>query len=137
MLWMCSILFQECWYSNVVYLGKEHDIPILTMTYASKISVFIFSFIFLFSFLSLVLSCRFTCEIITSSENSIPLVVFHLIICRCTKSEMDGYKSGELPLCAPAKNYVNTIARGLVEGKQLTQGAAMAYLQEASVKPLG
>ncbi|XP_048445588.1 LOW QUALITY PROTEIN: histone deacetylase 5-like [Pyrus x bretschneideri] len=82
-----QVQLKECWYSNVVYLGKEHDIPILTMT--------------------------------------------------CTKSEMDGYKSGELPLCAPAKNYVNTIARGLVEGKQLTQGAAMAYLQEASVKPLG
>ncbi|KAB2633596.1 histone deacetylase 5-like [Pyrus ussuriensis x Pyrus communis] len=82
-----QVQLKECWYSNVVYLGKEHDIPILTMT--------------------------------------------------CTKSEMDGYKSGELPLCAPAKNYVNTIARGLVEGKQLSQEAAMAYLQEASVKPLG
>ncbi|KAM1679275.1 hypothetical protein TB2_039152 [Malus domestica] len=82
-----QVHLKECWYSNVVYLGKEHDIPILTMT--------------------------------------------------CTKSEMDGYKSGELPLCAPAKNYVNTIARGLVEGKQLSQEAAMAYLQEASVKPLG
>ncbi|KAM1238465.1 hypothetical protein PS1_039575 [Malus domestica] len=82
-----QVHLKECWYSNVVYLGKEHDIPILTMT--------------------------------------------------CTKSEMDGYKSGEFPLCAPAKNYVNTIARGLVEGKQLSQEAAMAYLQEASVKPLG
>ncbi|KAM1982212.1 hypothetical protein ACFX15_038597 [Malus domestica] len=82
-----QVHLKECWYSNVVYLGKEHDIAILTMT--------------------------------------------------CTKSEMDGYKSGELPLCAPAKNYVNTIARGLVEGKQLSQEAAMAYLQEASVKPLG
>ncbi|KAM1340469.1 hypothetical protein ACFX2H_038855 [Malus domestica] len=82
-----QVHLKECWYSNVVYLGKEHDIPILTMT--------------------------------------------------CTKSEMDGYKSGELPLCAPAKNYVNTIARGLVEGKQLSQEAAMAYLTEASVKPLG
>ncbi|BFG32879.1 hypothetical protein CerSpe_191540 [Prunus speciosa] len=77
---------KRCWYGNVVYLGKESNIPILTMT--------------------------------------------------CTQSDMEGFKSGELALCAPAKNYANSIVRGLVEGKQLSQEAAMAYIQEASTKPL-
>ncbi|KAH0975801.1 hypothetical protein GBA52_017700 [Prunus armeniaca] len=77
---------KRCWYGNVVYLGKESNIPILTMT--------------------------------------------------CTQSDMEGFKSGELAVCAPAKNYANSIVRGLVEGKQLSQEAAMAYIQEASTKPL-
>ncbi|VVA27615.1 PREDICTED: histone deacetylase [Prunus dulcis] len=77
---------KRCWYGNVVYLGKESNIPILTMT--------------------------------------------------CTQSDMEGFKSGELALCAPAKNYANSIVRGLVEGKQLSQEAAMSYIQEASTKPL-
>ncbi|KAK9926116.1 hypothetical protein M0R45_023363 [Rubus argutus] len=76
----------EGWYRNVVYLGKEHDIPILTMT--------------------------------------------------CTPSEIEGFKSGEHALCAPAINYANMIVRGLVEGKQLSQEEAMAYIQEASTKGL-
>lgn len=57
-------------------------------------------------------------------------------MCRCTQSDMEGFKSGELAVCAPAKNYANSIVRGLVEGKQLSQEAAMAYIQEASTKPL-
>ncbi|KAI5330218.1 hypothetical protein L3X38_029616 [Prunus dulcis] len=77
---------KRCWYGNVVYLGKESNIPILTMT--------------------------------------------------CTQSDMEGFKSGELAVCAPAKNYANSIVRGLVEGKQLSQEAAMSYIQEASTKPL-
>lgn len=56
--------------------------------------------------------------------------------CRCTPSEIEGFKSGEHALCAPAINYANTIARGLVEGKQLSQEEAMAYIHEASTKGL-
>ncbi|KAM1433764.1 hypothetical protein ACFXTH_015649 [Malus domestica] len=82
-----QVQLKKCWYGNIIYLGKENDIPILTMT--------------------------------------------------CAKSQIEGFKSGEIPLRAPAKNYVNTIAMGLVEGKQLSQEAAMAYLQKASVNPWG
>ncbi|KAM5570904.1 histone deacetylase 5 [Rosa sericea] len=81
-----QVRLEKGWYRNVVYLGKERNIPILTMT--------------------------------------------------CTPSDVEGFKSGELPLCAPAKNYANTIVRGLVEGKQLSQEEAMAYIQEAATKAL-
>ncbi|KAM3703453.1 hypothetical protein ACJW30_04G097600 [Castanea mollissima] len=74
------------WYSNVVYLGKEEDIPILTMT--------------------------------------------------CVNSDMESFRSGKLPIVAPCKAYMNTLVRGLVEGGQLSEEEAMAYIQEATKKPL-
>jgi histone deacetylase 4/5 len=74
------------WYRNVVYLGKEDDIPILTMT--------------------------------------------------CLNSEMKSFLSGEVPVCAPGKAYANVLIRGLVEGGQLAEEEAMAYIQEASNQPL-
>ncbi|KAJ9677580.1 hypothetical protein PVL29_022522 [Vitis rotundifolia] len=74
------------WYHSVLYLGKECDIPILTLT--------------------------------------------------CPLSDLEAFKSGELPMSAPSKNYANTIIRGLTEGKQLSEEEAIAYIQEASTKPL-
>ncbi|MBA0678360.1 hypothetical protein Goari_019713 [Gossypium aridum] len=74
------------WYHNVVYLGKEDDIPILTMT--------------------------------------------------CPLSAIESFKSGEIPLCAPSKDYADTLVRGLVEGKQLSEEEATTYIQVASTKPL-
>ncbi|KAL3813035.1 hypothetical protein ACJIZ3_014303 [Penstemon smallii] len=77
---------QRGWYHNVVYLGMENDIPILTMT--------------------------------------------------CTLSDINSFKSGKLPMYPPCKEYANTLVKGLVEGKQLIEEEALAYIQEASTKPL-
>lgn len=74
------------WYYNVVHMGNENGIPILTMT--------------------------------------------------CTISGVENFKSGKFPLSAPAKGYVNILVRGLEEGKQLSEEEAMAYILEASTKPL-
>ncbi|KAM7268167.1 hypothetical protein ACFE04_010333 [Oxalis oulophora] len=74
------------WYHNVVYLGKEKNIPILTMT--------------------------------------------------CPLSDIEGFKTGRLPLVAPCKEYANTLVTGLVEGNQLSNEEAMAYIDEASTKPM-
>ncbi|KAL7161222.1 hypothetical protein ACSBR2_041803 [Camellia fascicularis] len=74
------------WYYNVVHMGNENGIPILTMT--------------------------------------------------CTISDVENFKSGKFPLSAPAKGYVNILVRGLEEGKQLSEEEAMAYILEASTKPL-
>lgn len=74
------------WYYNVVHMGNENGIPILTMT--------------------------------------------------CTISDVENFKSGKFPSSAPAKGYVNILVRGLEEGKQLSEEEAMAYILEASTKPL-
>ncbi|KAF5933936.1 hypothetical protein HYC85_030107 [Camellia sinensis] len=74
------------WYYNVVHMGNENGIPILTMT--------------------------------------------------CTISDVENFKSGKFPLSAPAKGYVNILVRGLEEGKQLSEEDAIAYILEASTKPL-
>ncbi|KAK3037949.1 hypothetical protein RJ639_030654 [Escallonia herrerae] len=74
------------WYKNVVCLGKENGVPILTMT--------------------------------------------------CTLSDIESFKSGKFPFRAPGKEYANTLVKGLVAGKQLSEEEAVAYIQEASTKPL-
>ncbi|KAJ0047894.1 hypothetical protein Pint_16245 [Pistacia integerrima] len=74
------------WYHNVVYLGKERNIPILTIT--------------------------------------------------CSPLDFERFKSGEFPLRVPAVEYANTLIRGLVEGEQLSEKEAMAYIHEASTKKL-
>uniref|UniRef100_A0A5B7BC80 histone deacetylase n=1 Tax=Davidia involucrata TaxID=16924 RepID=A0A5B7BC80_DAVIN len=79
-------ILKRGWYHNVVYLGKENDIPILTMT--------------------------------------------------CTLSNIESFKTGNLPLCAPNKDYANILVKGLVEGNKLPEEEAMAYIQEAYTKPL-
>uniref|UniRef100_A0A2P2KBC5 Histone deacetylase domain-containing protein n=1 Tax=Rhizophora mucronata TaxID=61149 RepID=A0A2P2KBC5_RHIMU len=74
------------WYHNVIYLGEEHDIPILTMT--------------------------------------------------CPLSDIESFKSGKLSLRAPCKEYAHTLVKGLVDGGQLSEEEAIAYIQEASTKPI-
>ncbi|KAL3513061.1 hypothetical protein ACH5RR_025778 [Cinchona calisaya] len=74
------------WYHNVVYLGKEDDIPILTMT--------------------------------------------------CTLSDVDSFKSGKFPICAPSKGYASTLVKGLIEGKRISNEEAVAYIEESSTKEL-
>ncbi|XP_059303703.1 histone deacetylase 5 isoform X1 [Lycium ferocissimum] len=74
------------WYHNVLYLGKENGIPILTMT--------------------------------------------------CRLSDVENFKSGKVSMCKPCKEYANTLIRGLVEGKQLSEEEATAYIQEAANRPL-
>ncbi|XP_054804972.1 histone deacetylase 5-like isoform X2 [Prosopis cineraria] len=74
------------WYGNVVYLGKEQNIPILTLT--------------------------------------------------CSLSNIESFKSGKLPLRAPNKSYANALVRGLVEGGQLSEAEAIAYIDAAAAKPL-
>ncbi|CAI9281499.1 unnamed protein product [Lactuca saligna] len=77
---------KDGWYHNVVYLGKEKGVPILTMT--------------------------------------------------CRVDQVEGFKSGKIPLRPPAKEYADTLIRGLVIGKQLSEDEAIAYINEASTKPL-
>ncbi|CAK7344157.1 unnamed protein product [Dovyalis caffra] len=79
-------IFRRGWYHNVVYLGNERDIPILTMT----------------------------CEI----------------------SDIESFKRGEFPMRPPPTEYVHTLVKGLVEGGQLSEEEAIAYIEEASSKPL-
>ncbi|XP_031092579.1 histone deacetylase 5 [Ipomoea triloba] len=74
------------WYHNVLYLGKEGGIPILTMT--------------------------------------------------CTSSDVDSFKSGKFPIRAPPKAYADVLIKGLVEGKQLSEEQASAYIQDAYTRPL-
>lgn len=54
----------------------------------------------------------------------------------CPMMDFEGFKSGKFPLCAPSEGYADTIVKGLVEGKQLSEQEAKAYVQEASAKPL-
>ncbi|WRX17370.1 Histone deacetylase domain - like 3 [Theobroma cacao] len=79
-------VLQRGWYHSVVYLGKENDIPILTMT--------------------------------------------------CPLSTIEKFKSGEIPLQAPCKEYADTLVRGLVEGNQLSEEEARTYIHEASAKTI-
>ncbi|XP_023516037.1 histone deacetylase 5 [Cucurbita pepo subsp. pepo] len=73
------------WYHNLVYLGKEQELPIVTMT--------------------------------------------------CSHLDMEDFKSGKVPLCAPAKGYVDTLVKGLAEGP-LSKEEALVYIQKAVTKPL-
>ncbi|XP_077222895.1 histone deacetylase 5 [Tasmannia lanceolata] len=74
------------WYSNVIYMGTEQDLPILTMT--------------------------------------------------CPLSDIENFKSAKIPMCAPSKDYKNTLVKGLVEGKQLSEVDAADYVDGASAKQL-
>ncbi|TVU38086.1 hypothetical protein EJB05_11436 [Eragrostis curvula] len=77
---------KDSWYSNVLYLGKEDDLPILTMT--------------------------------------------------CPSSDIERFKSGELPIAPPSKTYAATLIRGLVEGKQLDEVEAANYINSAAARAL-
>ncbi|KAI3953731.1 hypothetical protein MKW98_017555 [Papaver atlanticum] len=77
---------KDGWYSNVVCLGTEGDLPILTMT--------------------------------------------------CSNLDIELFKSGKLPLNAPSKEYRDTLVKGLVEGKQLSEEEAVAYINDGFTRPL-
>ncbi|KAK4749615.1 hypothetical protein SAY87_027064 [Trapa incisa] len=77
---------KEGWYRNVLYLGKERDIPVLSMT--------------------------------------------------CTLPDVECFKCGKIPLRDPSREYANTLVRGLVEGGQLSEEEAKAYIKDASLRPL-
>ncbi|XP_058754604.1 histone deacetylase 5-like [Vicia villosa] len=77
---------KDSWYGNVVYLGKDQDIPIITMT--------------------------------------------------CSGLAIESFKSGKLPLRPPNKSYANTLIKGLVEGEQLSEEEAIAYIDAAAVAEL-
>lgn len=61
---------------------------------------------------------------------------FLFYVCRCGLSDIERFKSGEVPLTAPAKGYVNTLVKGLTEGKQLSEAAAIDYINDATVRKL-
>lgn len=46
------------------------------------------------------------------------------------------FKTGKIPQRAPAKEYANTLIRGLSEGGQLSEPEAKAYIEAAATKPL-
>lgn len=91
-------------------MGKESDIPILTMT-----------LVFLFAFFQLHCFVRF--------HNN-------FFFCSCTLSVLEKFTSGEVPLRPPAKAYANTLVMGLVEGGRLSEEEAWAYIDNAASKPL-
>lgn len=74
------------WYHNVVCLGEEQGVPILTMT--------------------------------------------------CDLHDIQAFKSGKIPQCAPSKAYGNSLIKGLSEGGQLSEAEALAYINEAAARPL-
>ncbi|CAK8563240.1 unnamed protein product [Lathyrus sativus] len=82
----CQEVVKDIWYGNVVYLGKDQDIPIITMT--------------------------------------------------CSGLDIERFKSGKLPLCPPNKSYANTLIKGLVEGEQLSEEEAIAYIDAAAAELL-
>lgn len=45
---------------------------------------------------------------------------------------MERFKSGKLPLRAPNKAYANSLIKGLVEGEQLSEAEAIAYIEGAA-----
>ncbi|CAN4086258.1 unnamed protein product [Withania somnifera] len=63
--------------------------------------------------------------------NGIPILTM-----TCQLSDVDNFKSGKVSICKPSKAYANTLIRGLVEGKQLSEEEATTYIQEAASRPL-
>jgi len=57
-------------------------------------------------------------------------------LCRCPASDIERFKSGELPLAPPSETYAATLIRGLVEGKQLDADGAANYINAAAAKGL-
>ena len=57
-------------------------------------------------------------------------------LCRCPSSDIERYKSGELPLSPPSKTYAATLIKGLVEGEQLDADGAANYINAAAARGL-
>lgn len=69
--------------------------------------------------------------VLLDEEQGIPILTM-----TCDLADVEGFKSGKVPLRTPAKEYANTLIRGLSEGKQLSQEEATTYIDEATSKPL-
>ncbi|MCL7038910.1 hypothetical protein MKW94_007481 [Papaver nudicaule] len=54
----------------------------------------------------------------------------------CSNSDIELFKSGNLPMNAPSKEYRDTLVKGLVEGKQLSEEEAVAYINDGFTRPL-
>ncbi|XP_040986012.1 histone deacetylase 5 isoform X1 [Juglans microcarpa x Juglans regia] len=61
---------------------------------------------------------------------------FPILTMTCSHLDVMSFKSRELPLRGPCKAYAATLIKGLVGGGLLSEEEAMAYIQEASTKPL-
>ncbi|KAG2679454.1 hypothetical protein I3760_11G050900 [Carya illinoinensis] len=61
---------------------------------------------------------------------------FPILTMTCSHLDLKSFKSGERPLKGPCKAYAATLIKGLVGGGLLSEEEAMAYIQEASTKPL-
>lgn len=55
----------------------------------------------------------------------------YITLSRCSLLDIEHFKSGKLPLLAPNKAYANTLIKGLVEGEQLSEAEAIAYIEAA------
>lgn len=64
-------------------------------------------------------------------EGGLPIVTFTCSVC-----DVEKFKHGQLPLCPPSSRYENILIRGLVQGKELSEDDAMAYIRAASTSPL-
>lgn len=61
---------------------------------------------------------------------------FTFLICRCSATDFERFKTGELPACAPSSGYMDTLVNGLVEGKQLSKEEAIRYVNDAVIRAL-
>lgn len=68
--------------------------------------------------------------------NLVLMSFFKHFLLSCPSSDVNDYKSGKLPVRYPSQAYFNTLKRGLVEGKQMTEKEAFKYLDKAARKPL-
>jgi len=59
-------------------------------------------------------------------------MAFMLLLSRSSLLDIERFKSGKLPLRAPNKAYANSLIKGLVEGEQLSEAEAIAYIEGAA-----
>lgn len=64
------------------------------------------------------------------NERDIPIITM-----TCSPSDVMDFKSGRLPLCAPSKEYATVLVKGLVEGRQLSEKDAWAYIEDSYSNP--
>lgn len=64
-------------------------------------------------------------------EGGLPILTF-----TCSMCYIEKFKHGQLTFSPPSSGYANILVQGLVQGKVLSQGNAMAYIHAASTSPL-
>ncbi|KAJ7956463.1 Histone deacetylase [Quillaja saponaria] len=83
-----------------------------------------------FNFQEVVKGAWYGNAVCLGKEQGIPILTM-----TCSPSNIERFKYGKLPLHAPCEAYATTLIKGLVEGKQLSEVEATAYI-EAATKPL-